>query len=104
MAFYQSLTFTFDHAEYYIPYFQQHNITDVIRLNCNEYDKTKFLRAGIRHHDMYFVDGTKPPLRIVNKYLEIVEGTTGAVAVHCKGTFQANTNWFVQDTHCCWFI
>jgi len=70
--------------EYYIPYFKQHNVTCVIRLNSPEYDKQIFLKANIKHHDLIFPDGTVPPYSIVEQFLEIVENTAGVIAVHCK--------------------
>jgi len=33
---------------------------------------------------MYFVDGTVPPLAIVDQFLEAVENAKGVIAVHCK--------------------
>jgi len=69
---------------YYIPYFKLHNVTTIIRLNTIEYDAQSFTKQGIKHYDMYFVDGTVPPLSIVDQFLEVVENATGVVAVHCK--------------------
>jgi len=69
---------------YYLPYFKEHGVTTVIRLNTPEYDKECFTKAGIEHHDMYFVDGTVPPVSIVEKFLDVVESVTGVIAVHCK--------------------
>lgn len=70
--------------EYYIKYFENHNVTTVIRLNTVEYDRNSFIKAGIDHYDMYFIDGTVPPLPIVEKFLKVVESASGAIAVHCK--------------------
>jgi len=70
--------------EYYIPYFKEHGVSTVIRLNTVEYERDSFVKSGIDHLDMYFVDGTSPPMPIVEKFLNAVESTTGVVAVHCK--------------------
>jgi len=69
---------------YYIPYFKLHNVTAVIRLNFSEYDRTSFTKEGIKHYDMYFDDGSVPPLDIVENFLNIVENNSGTIAVHCK--------------------
>jgi protein-tyrosine phosphatase len=69
----------------FIPLFKKWNVTTVVRLNySNEYDRNAFIHAGIDHHDMYFVDGTQPPSSILDRFLNVVESTPGAVAVHCK--------------------
>ncbi|KNC70194.1 hypothetical protein SARC_17282, partial [Sphaeroforma arctica JP610] len=39
---------------------------------------------GIKHHDMYFVDGTTPSMDIVDRFLNIMDRAEGVVAVHCK--------------------
>jgi len=69
---------------YYVPYFKLHKISTVIRLNNAEYDRESFIKEGIQHFDMYFVDGTVPPLSVVNNFLEVVESAPGVIAVHCK--------------------
>jgi len=60
-------------------------VTDVVRLNNKVYDAARFTRVGIRHHDLYFVDGSVPPDNILHRFLHISEVATGAIAVHCKG-------------------
>ena len=32
----------------------------VVRLNRPQYDKDKFVKAGIKHMDLYFLDGSTP--------------------------------------------
>ena len=56
----------------------------IIRLNNQTYDAAEFKDRGVKHHDLYFADGTCPPKAIVNQFLDIVEKEEGAVAVHCK--------------------
>jgi len=36
------------------------------------------------HLDLYFVDGTTPDSKIVNKFMEEAENEKGALAIHCK--------------------
>ncbi|XP_068559238.1 dual specificity protein phosphatase CDC14B isoform X5 [Cebidichthys violaceus] len=70
--------------EAYIPYFRNHNITTVIRLNKKMYDARRFTESGFEHHDLFFVDGSTPNDSIVRKFLNICENAEGAIAVHCK--------------------
>jgi cell division cycle 14 len=35
-------------------------VTHVIRLNEAKYDRQKFLKAGIKHTDLFFIDGSTP--------------------------------------------
>jgi cell division cycle 14 len=70
--------------EDYVPIFKKMGVTTVIRLNKPQYDRQKFIKAGIKHHELYFLDGTTPPDNIVTEFLNIVEKEKGAIAVHCK--------------------
>uniref|UniRef100_A0A0D6R8Z1 protein-tyrosine-phosphatase n=1 Tax=Araucaria cunninghamii TaxID=56994 RepID=A0A0D6R8Z1_ARACU len=70
--------------EDYVDYFKQTSVNTVIRLNRRMYNKHNFTDHGISLHDLYFPDGSCPPERIVQRFLEILEGSSGAVAVHCK--------------------
>ena len=74
-------TFT---PEDYVGYFKENGITSVVRLNKRMYDGQRFADHGIAHHDLYFPDGTCPTDRILERFLEIAETETGALAVHCK--------------------
>jgi len=47
--------------EDYIQVFNHFNVTRVIRLNEAKYDKQRFIRNGIHHSDLYFIDGSTPP-------------------------------------------
>jgi cell division cycle 14 len=67
-----------------IPYFQMRRISTVIRLNKRYYNEQRFDRAGIAHHDMYYLDGSNPPEHILQRFLHVCESTRGAIAVHCK--------------------
>lgn len=68
----------------YVPILRKLGVTCVIRLNTSTYDPRPFVRNGIRHHDLYFVDGSVPSDEIVHKFLEISRQEPGAIAVHCK--------------------
>ncbi|BBN20019.1 hypothetical protein Mp_8g15730 [Marchantia polymorpha subsp. ruderalis] len=70
--------------EDYIEYFHRVGVTAVIRLNKRTYDRRRFADQGIAHYDLYFPDGSCPTDRILKRFLEIVEETPGALAVHCK--------------------
>ncbi|GBG28720.1 Dual specificity protein phosphatase CDC14A [Hondaea fermentalgiana] len=70
--------------EHYIPYFKRRNVTLVIRLNRKCYDEKRFERAGIRHLDLVYPDGTCPPDHILKRFIEACENNDGAIAVHCK--------------------
>lgn len=76
--------FAFHEPETYFEYFRLHNVTTIVRLNVEMYDAARFSKAGFDHKDLYFVDGGTPSDLILNKFLQICESTTGAIAVHCK--------------------
>ncbi len=57
----------------YVPIFKKLNVSMVIRLNNKTYDANSFIKESIKHHDLYFTDGTAPNMEIVEKFLEIVE-------------------------------
>lgn len=70
----------------YIPYFQQHNVALVVRLNKKNYEEQDFVDAGFRHLDQFYMDGSCPPMRILQRVLEAFEAVppNRAFAVHCK--------------------
>ncbi|XP_076755940.1 dual specificity protein phosphatase CDC14C [Xylocopa sonorina] len=70
--------------ECYIDYFLRHKVAAVIRLNKKAYDASRFTETGITHYDMFMPDGTVPPRRILNEFLQLSENTNGPIAVHCK--------------------
>ncbi|XP_070105121.1 dual specificity protein phosphatase CDC14B isoform X3 [Equus przewalskii] len=70
--------------EAYIPYFKNHNVTTIVRLNKRMYDAKRFTSAGFDHYDLFFADGSTPTDAIVKEFLDICENAEGAVAVHCK--------------------
>ena len=53
-------------------------------MNEAKYDKNKFIRNGISHSDLYFIDGSTPPDSIVKEFLDIAEAEKGGMAIHCK--------------------
>jgi cell division cycle 14 len=70
--------------EDYIPILKRFGVTAVVRLNKKVYDRKKFLDAGIKHYDLYFVDGGNPSDAILKQWINIVENEQGAIGVHCK--------------------
>lgn len=70
----------------YIPYFQQRNVGLVVRLNKKGYNEEDFVDAGIDHLEAYFLDGSCPPMHILETVLEAFEKVPAdkAFAVHCK--------------------
>lgn len=70
--------------EDYIPVFKKFHVTKIVRLNKPQYDANVLIEAGIQVIDLYIVDGSIPSPEIVSRFLNIVESTKDAVAVHCK--------------------
>ena len=69
---------------YYADLFKSLGVSDVVRLNVANYEPSEFTAHGMRHHDLFFEDGSCPPADIVEKFRRVVSSATGAVAVHCK--------------------
>ena len=46
--------------EDYLQVFKHFKVTHVIRLNEAKYDRQKFIKAGIKHTDLFFIDGSTP--------------------------------------------
>ncbi|XP_017782276.1 PREDICTED: dual specificity protein phosphatase CDC14A-like isoform X2 [Nicrophorus vespilloides] len=69
---------------FYFNYFKTNNVKAIIRLNKKNYDAEKFVAAGFKHYDLYFLDGSTPNDKILQEFLKISEQTSGALAVHCK--------------------
>uniref|UniRef100_A0A7S4V277 protein-tyrosine-phosphatase n=1 Tax=Alexandrium monilatum TaxID=311494 RepID=A0A7S4V277_9DINO len=70
--------------EDYVPIFREAAIWLVVRLNKKQYDRRRFIDHGLKHVDLYFLDGSCPSREIISKFLHITESEPGAVAVHCK--------------------
>jgi cell division cycle 14 len=70
--------------EEYIPIFKDLGVTCIIRFNNKCYDKNIYIRAGIRHVDLFYEDGGNPTDAILQSFIQICERETGAIAVHCK--------------------
>ena len=72
-------------AQDYTELLCKHGVTDIVRLNeSSSYDCNTFLNAGFNHHDMQFSDGAPPSFAILERFLEVMVSSSGAVAVHCK--------------------
>mmetsp|Transcript_25223 Transcript_25223/g.35555 ORF Transcript_25223/g.35555 Transcript_25223/m.35555 type:complete len:557 (+) Transcript_25223:251-1921(+) len=70
----------------YIPYFTKRNVGLVVRLNKKCYDEKEFQRAGINFLEQYYLDGSCPPMKILNRVVAEMEKVPSekAIAVHCK--------------------
>ena len=69
---------------HYGPILRRFGVQAVVRLNGPAYDPDGFAPYGIAVADLPFPDGSTPPPDVVGKFLAIVEGLPGAVAVHCR--------------------
>lgn len=71
--------------EHYSRLFNKWNIKMVIRLNKpNVYNKNRFEQQGVAHRDLYFNDGSCPPMTLVEDFLRISEAETAGISIHCK--------------------
>lgn len=70
----------------YIPYFTSKNVGLVVRLNKKNYNEQDFIKAGIQHLDQFYLDGSCPPMTILQTVLQAFESLppNKAFAVHCK--------------------
>jgi len=68
----------------YFDIWRRKGVGAVVRLNKKNYQASDFTRAGFRHHDLYFIDGSCPPEPIARRFLEIAEAEPGVLAIHCK--------------------
>ncbi|GKY96240.1 hypothetical protein MPSEU_000583800 [Mayamaea pseudoterrestris] len=70
----------------YLPYFQRKNVGLVIRLNKKCYNEQDFIEGGIDHCDAFFLDGSCPPTKILQKVITAMEALPAdkAIAIHCK--------------------
>jgi cell division cycle 14 len=66
-----------------IPTFRGLGITHIVRLNKQFYDADVFKNEGFKHTELYFTDGSTPPISILQRFLEIIE-SDDVVALHCK--------------------
>ncbi|KAJ8613613.1 hypothetical protein CTAYLR_006160 [Chrysophaeum taylorii] len=70
--------------EHFVPYFVRKGVTLVVRLNKPYYKASTFTAMGADFADLYYLDGSNPPLHILKKFILIAERTPGAFGVHCK--------------------
>ena len=68
----------------YAPVFRERGVSGVVRLCKRTYDAKRFEDAGLQHLDLIFPDGSVPTDAVVTRFLEFVDASPGAVAVHCK--------------------
>ena len=69
--------------ERYIQIFGKLGVRSVVRLNNKTYDSNRFVKHGLKHHELYFLDGSVPSEGVVREFVRIVEEEE-VVAVHCK--------------------
>jgi cell division cycle 14 len=66
-----------------IPIFNKKKINHVVRLCQKFYDEDIFKKAGFKHTEMYFLDGSTPPEEIRKAWLDLIE-CPDVVGLHCK--------------------
>ena len=59
--------------ESYWDYFRRRRVGAVVRLNRRAYERRRFTDGGLRHHELYFPDGSCPPTELLLRFLEIAE-------------------------------
>ena len=69
---------------HFVEIFEELGVTDVVRLNEPLYKPDTFESAGISVHELEFEDCTCPTDDIVWRFMCIVDGAKGAIAVHCR--------------------
>jgi len=77
------------HPDKYVEVFKKFEVKRVIRLNEAKYDRDIFIKSGISHNDLFFVDGSTPPDEIVSDFMKLADehfagSNPGAIAIHCK--------------------
>lgn len=70
--------------EHFVPYFARKDVSLIVRLNKPYYRASTFTNMGADFADLYYLDGSNPPLHILKKFIAIAEHTRGAFGVHCK--------------------
>jgi len=70
--------------EDYVPIFKKNGITMVVRLNNKQYEADRFTKNGIKHKEIYFLDGSCPKDELIDEFIATAEQEKGALAVHCK--------------------
>eukprot|EP00978_Attheya_sp_CCMP212_P026329 scaffold86361_cov60-Attheya_sp.AAC.4 len=70
----------------YIPYFRRKKVGLVVRLNKKCYDEKEFVNAGINHFEQYYLDGSCPPIKVLQRIVGVFERVQPdkGFAVHCK--------------------
>ena len=77
------------HPNKYVELFKNIKVDRVIRLNDPLYNAKTFTDNQIAHNDLFFIDGSTPPDKIVKDFMDIVEthfqnDNNKAIAIHCK--------------------
>lgn len=75
--------FTVCTPEDFVRMFKRIGINRVVRLSKKIYEEGVFINNGINFDDLFFEDGSVPPISIIENFLNIMNGTD-RVALHCK--------------------
>jgi cell division cycle 14 len=75
--------------------FKQKGITHIVRLCERLYDERAFTRAGFRHTELFFDDGSCPPMRIRDTFLRMLNGPD-VIALHCRAGIGRTYFWFSE--------
>lgn len=78
-----------------IPTIKKFGITHIVRLCHIFYDQQIFLESGIKHTELYFMDGSIPPMKIREDFLTICE-SDDIVGVHCKAGLGRTFVYFIS--------
>lgn len=77
-----------------LKYIREHNITNVIRLNKNDYSSYRkpysldeYIKNGVQHDDLPYDDGDVPTDSQIETFLETIEKAKGVTLVHCGCMF-----------------
>lgn len=76
----------------YIKECEKHNVVSIVRISEPSYSKAEVEAAGISLHEMYYPDGSSPPLDVITRWVQVLTDTfDGAnvteqkpcIALHC---------------------
>lgn len=71
-------------AKELLPFFLKSKVKLIIRLNSKTYDKKIFKNAKIKHKDLFFKEYTKPSIKIITNFLNLINNTDGIIAIHSR--------------------
>jgi len=77
---------TSDRMEIYLSGLTHFKIKHLVRADKGTYDTAMFEKNNIKCQDMYFKDGSYPPIEIIDQWLQLVQSALESdenIAVHC---------------------